>query len=876
MTVLYTLLEITIYSAILFGAVWLFRALLKKHLSPMLLYMAWFIVIARLLMPVTVASGFSLFVIPSAEESAAQTESADLSELLNGLNNTVVLDQSESQTQTYSDVQQSETSQTQTAQNAVAETTTSAANAPLEITWETALIALWLMGMAVMLIQMGVSTIRLKKRLKNAGSVPPEWQRMAEDIESELGLRRSVRVVMIAGFPSPALSAGIRPVVVLPEEMLEKTDALVRFALLHEMTHIKRKDHIVSLLLLLLRAVYWFNPIVWLTVRQMRLDMETACDSTLTRPMSTSDRKQYASTILSMFARKQVRYVLGMSLGQTKKTAERRLRGVFMRGKSSRKAHVTALILTAVLLISCFTTACQPTPEEEIVVGKDQDEMLSAAAQTQEAESEMVSEQVDAPETYTANVTAAEGKLNVIADNASVILPNVDAIPILRVEAADFTQAQVDGLISALLGGQTIYEVTYGADTKDEIMQQILNLKRLKETDEYASEGDQAQLSEDIEMLEAKYEQAPETSEDITVESDGQLKQEELTDYETGAHIAYYMGLNATTNPDDYTKAARILVQNNNDMTQSIVDVRTDEDGNITGMSGRFVRRMAMLKYENRGDASGSNFAQHTPISVAEDTVIDDPEVLAKLATTPGGAKALVEDMLARAGIDNMTVVAMYLTDDENLGNYDGLVLPAEHYAYKLILCRTVDGVPVSYIRCSSGGGADMENRISAALESGDEDAVEQAYSNMAEWAYETIDVMVDDTGIISLDWYSPLELGDIVVENAALLPFADIADKFEKQMKIEWETQANGEGLESISFTVDHVSLEYQRIAEQDALDSGLLVPVWNFYGTCTAPTSDGGDVGSSFLGGDDYYSNPMMTINAIDGSIIDIVQGY
>ena len=81
---------------------------------------------------------------------------------------------------------------------------------------------------------------------------------------------------------------------------------------------------------------------------------------------------------------------------------------------------------------------------------------------------------------------------------------------------------------------------------------------------------------------------------------------------------------------------------------------------------------------------------------------------------------------------------------------------------------------------------------------------------------YETIDVMVDDTGIISLEWCSPLELGDIVVTNAALLPFADIADKFEKQMNIQWETRANEEGLESITFTVDHVSLEYQRITEQ------------------------------------------------------------
>ena len=869
MKVLSILLEVTIYSAVLFGVIWLFRILLKKHLSPAMLYMVWFLLIARLMMPVTITSGFSFFIV-SPQNTAAQTETANITELLEGLDQTIVFNQNELQAEPGS-LEDSETPQEPAGRNTSAGTpAASASDIQLNITWETALVLLWLAGMAAMLIQMGVSALRLKKRLKNALPVPHEWQRIIDELKTGLGLKRNVRVVMIREFPSPALTAGINPVVVLPEEMLNKSGEPIRFALLHELTHIRRKDHIVSLLLLLLRAVYWFNPVVWLMEKQMRLDMEKACDSRLVRPMNTADKKRYAGTVLSMYAHRQVRHVLGMALGQTKKTAEQRLRGVFMRGRSSKKGRLAAILLAGAMLVACFTTACQPTPEKEIVVGKDQNEMISAAAQTPETESETLADQVAAPGAYTVDVSAADGKLAIFADGADVVVPDAETMPIIRVNAADFEQETVDKLIEVFFKEQTIYEVEYAPETKDDIMEQIVYTKRLKESEEYSSEGDQQQLDEEIARLQARYETAPETGEDIVTESAGQLKQEERVNRDTGEHISYYMALSVTTNYEDYSRARTLWVQNNSlDMQETYY---YDSNGCYP------LRRNAMLGYENRGDAYDSNFAQKPPVAVDEDTVIDDPDVLEKLKTTPAEAKALVEEMLKEAGIDNMTVVAMYLEDDENLGNFDGLVSPAEHYAYKLYLCRTVNGVPVAYIRGSSMAG-DSEETIAKAIEDGDTEAAESLKNDSwfsGEWDYETIDVMVDDTGIMSFDWWSPLEIGETVVENSTLMPFDDIAQKFEKQMKIEYESRVGGDRFNSITFTVDRVSLEFQRIAEQNSIENGLLVPVWNFYGTCSVIDSEGVDHGDAFLSGDGVYNWPILTINAVDGSIIDITQGY
>ena len=508
---------------------------------------------------------------------------------------------------------------------------------------------------------------------------------------------------------------------------------------------------------------------------------------------------------------------------------------------------------TAIALISL--TACQTTPDKPVVVSKEQETMIERA---RKENTKTVAEQVSAPRTYSAEVSAANGKLTVAAQNAPIELPVVDSMPLLRVNAADFSQVQVDEFIRALFPGQTIYEMQSGQTTKDEIEEQILDLKKLKASEKYAAQDVQKQLDDSISRLEELYEKAPETSEDIIVESDGQLKQAEKADSDTGEQIAYYTALSVTTNYKDYSQAAMFGVQNNSDL---------EEIYSYNGSCYYSPERNAMLGYDRPGDTYDSNFGQHPPILIDKDTVIDDAEVREKLHTTPAQAKALVEQMLERVDISDMTVVAMYLTDDENLGNVDGIVSPAEHYAYKLYLSRTINGIPIAYIAGVSSAG-----NIEEALE-GSESGDAMAFSGS--WAYETIEAMVDDSGILSFYWHSPLEISNTLVENATLLPFSEIQSVFENMMQVIYEARANDDEVEYITFSVDRVSLELQRIAEQNSIENGLLVPVWNFYGTCTSKDVDGEERWMTYLSGDGVYAT-LMTINAVDGSFIDWEKGY
>jgi hypothetical protein len=92
--------------------------------------------------------------------------------------------------------------------------------------------------------------------------------------------------------------------------------------------------------------------------------------------------------------------------------------------------------------------------------------------------------------------------------------------------------------------------------------------------------------------------------------------------------------------------------------------------------------------------------------------------------------------------------------------------------------------------------------------------------------------------------------------------------------MRDKYEPQAKEEYIASMDFNVGRVALELQRIAERDSLDTGLLVPVWNFYGTETDGHNDIGNVTTTKNGYNE--PRPILSVNAIDASVIDNDLGY
>ena len=134
----------------------------------------------------------------------------------------------------------------------------------------------------------------------------------------------------------------------------------------------------------------------------------------------------------------------------------------------------------------------------------------------------------------------------------------------------------------------------------------------------------------------------------------------------------------------------------------------------------------------------------------------------------------------------------------------------------------------------------------------------------------------VSSDGVCELYHLAPIETVTTLVEDAKLLPFSDILDIAKKMLPILHEDQI-GSG-NRVEFRIDRITLSLQRIAEQDNLEYGLLVPTWNFWGVDLRTGEDG--VPHTYLCG--VFSAgtcgylPLLSINAINGTIIDPMLGY
>ena len=101
---------------------------------------------------------------------------------------------------------------------------------------------------------------------------------LVDAVRSELGLRRSLRLLISDERIMPMTWGWRRPMVLLPADAMEWDMERLRIVLRHELAHVKRWDCLTQSVANLVRAFYWFNPLVWLAARQMCLERERACD----------------------------------------------------------------------------------------------------------------------------------------------------------------------------------------------------------------------------------------------------------------------------------------------------------------------------------------------------------------------------------------------------------------------------------------------------------------------------------------------------------------------------------------------------------------------------------------------------------------------
>lgn len=219
------------------------------------------------------------------------------------------------------------------------------------------LFGLWIAGIFAMTVLVIKSYLRLRTIEKSALPLQnPAVHRLYHHCIKEMEMEKDISVYSTAYLKSPIAVGLLKPRIYLPIHLISNyKESDLRYMLLHELQHCKHKDALASHLMNLAGVIYWFHPLVWFALREMRNDREIACDTSVLQMLDEDSYRDYGNTLINLAEKISLTpFPFAAGLGGNAKQMRKRIINIASYqkptfGKSFK--GMTAFMLTAVLLL---------------------------------------------------------------------------------------------------------------------------------------------------------------------------------------------------------------------------------------------------------------------------------------------------------------------------------------------------------------------------------------------------------------------------------------------------------------------------------------------------------------------------------------------
>lgn len=226
-----------------------------------------------------------------------------------------------------------------------------------------AIVAAWAAGALLLSLRQLFAGAWLRRRvLADAQPLPASWQRRAETLATRLGVR--VRFVTLAMARVPFTFGWLRAIVVMPPALFSAMPpAELELLLLHELSHLTRRDYLVHALQSLVESVFFFHPAVWWMGRVARRERELACDEQVVA--FGADRQAYARALANLETLRQPEPALAANGGELL----HRLRAILDEPRVRRRVPRTLIAAGTALIAALAALACSGDDDGALVAG---------------------------------------------------------------------------------------------------------------------------------------------------------------------------------------------------------------------------------------------------------------------------------------------------------------------------------------------------------------------------------------------------------------------------------------------------------------------------------------------------------------------------
>ena len=163
-------------------------------------------------------------------------------------------------------------------------------------------------------------------------------------------IKRSIQIRQSELVSAPLTFGILRPVILMPKTTDWNDEKTLQYVLEHEFVHIRRFDTITKLILLIALCVHWFNPFVWVMYVLANRDIELSCDETVLHLFGENTKASYARTLIGMEEIKSG--ITPLCNNFSKNALEERMTAIM----KTKKSTVLSIAL-AVLIVAGTATA---------------------------------------------------------------------------------------------------------------------------------------------------------------------------------------------------------------------------------------------------------------------------------------------------------------------------------------------------------------------------------------------------------------------------------------------------------------------------------------------------------------------------------------
>lgn len=117
-----------------------------------------------------------------------------------------------------------------------------------------------------------------------------------KNLLKELNIKKKIELRGSDELISPAGMGLFKSYIFLPDYPYSKSE--LTWILKHELMHFKNKDILIKFLVLSVRIIYWFNPLVYVMSNRVNLDCELCCDESVIYNCLFNDKKEYALALI--------------------------------------------------------------------------------------------------------------------------------------------------------------------------------------------------------------------------------------------------------------------------------------------------------------------------------------------------------------------------------------------------------------------------------------------------------------------------------------------------------------------------------------------------------------------------------------------------